>query len=56
LQRSPDRGPALFSALFRNAPADRLEQFLSGSTAPIDRVSVMASLPPAPFLREVFTS
>ena len=55
LQRSPDRGPALFSALFRNAPADRLERFLSGSTAPIDRVSVMASLPPAPFLREVFT-
>ena len=55
LQRSPDRGPALFSALFRNAPADRLERFLSGSTAPIDRVSVMASLPPASFLREVFT-
>jgi len=55
LQRRPDRGPALFSALFRNAPADRLERFLSGSTAPIDRVSVMASLPPAPFLREVFT-
>jgi lycopene beta-cyclase len=54
LQRSPDRGPALFSALFRNAPADRLERFLSGSTAPIDRVSVMASLPPVPFLREVF--
>lgn len=55
LQRSPDRGPDLFSALFRNAPAERLERFLSGSTAPIDRVSVMASLPPAPFLREVFT-
>jgi lycopene beta-cyclase len=55
LQRRPDRGPDLFSALFRNAPADRLERFLSGSTAPIDRVSVMASLPPVPFLREVFT-
>jgi len=55
LQRRPDRGPALFSALFHNAPADRLERFLSGSTAPIDRVSVMASLPPVPFLREVFT-
>ncbi len=51
LQRSPDRGPALF----RNAPADRLERFLSGSTGPIDRVSVMASLPPVPFLRKVFT-
>ena len=55
LQRRPDRGPALFSALFRNAPADRLERFLSGSTAPIDRVSVMASLSPIPFLREVFS-
>jgi len=55
LQRRPERGPALFSALFRNAPTDRLERFLSGSTAPIDRVSVMASLPPVPFLREVFT-
>ena len=55
LQHRPDRGPALFSALFRNVPADRLERFLSGSTALLDRVSVMASLPPAPFLREVFT-
>lgn len=55
LQRRPDRGPALFSALFRNAPANRLERFLSGSTASIDRVSVMASLPPVPFLREVFS-
>ena len=55
LQRRPDRGSALFCALFRNAPADRLERFLSGSTAAIDRVSVIASLPPMPFLREVFT-
>ncbi len=54
LQRRPDRGPALFTSLFRNAPADRLERFLSGSEDAIDRVSVMASLPPAPFLREVF--
>ena len=56
LQRRPDRGPALFSSLFRNAPTDRLERFLSGSTAPVDRLSVIASLPPLPFLREVFTS
>lgn len=55
LQRRPERGPALFTSLFRNAPKDRLERFLSGSNAPVDRVSVMASLPPAPFLREVFT-
>ena len=55
LQRRPDRGPALFSALFRNSPPNRLERFLSGSTAAIDRLSVMAALPPVPFLREVFT-
>lgn len=51
LQTMPDRGPALFETLFRNAPADRLERFLSGSTHPIDRLSVMTSLPTLPFLR-----
>jgi len=50
LAAKPDRGPALFETLFRNAPRDRLERFLSGSTRTIDRVSVMASLPPLPFL------
>lgn len=51
LQAAPDRGPALFESLFRNTPADRLERFLSGSTRPDDRLSVMTSLPPVPFLR-----
>jgi lycopene beta-cyclase len=51
LATAPKSGPALFEALFRNAPADRLERFLSGSTHPVDRLSVMASLPPLPFLR-----
>lgn len=50
LTAEPDRGPALFETLFRNAPHDRLERFLSGSTSTADRVSVMASLPPLPFL------
>jgi len=50
LASSPARGPALFETLFRNAPRDRLERFLSGSTGTIDRLSVMASLPPRPFL------
>lgn len=50
LRASPDRGPALFETLFRNAPRDRLERFLSGSTRTADRASVMASLPPLPFL------
>ena len=51
LATAPDRGPALFECLFRNAPEDRLERFLSGSTRAADRLWVMASLPPLPFLR-----
>lgn len=51
MQTMPERGPALFESLFRNAPPDRLERFLSGSTHPVDRLSVMASLPTLPFLR-----
>lgn len=51
LKTAPDRGPALFETLFHKTPADRLERFLSGSTRPDDRLSVMASLPPWPFLR-----
>lgn len=51
LATAPERGPALFECLFRNAPQDRLERFLSGSTRAADRLSVMASLPPLPFLR-----
>jgi len=51
LRDAPSRGPALFDGLFRNAPPDRLERFLSGSTHPSDRLSVMTSLPTMPFLR-----
>ena len=51
LQTIPERGPALFDSLFRNAPRDRLERFLSGSTHPVDRLSIMAALPTLPFLR-----
>lgn len=51
LAAAPERGPALFESLFRNAPPERLERFLSGSTRADDRLSVMTSLPPLPFLR-----
>ena len=51
IQTMPERGPALFESLFRNASRDRLEQFLSGSVHPVDRLSVMTSLPTLPFLR-----
>jgi lycopene beta-cyclase len=47
----PDRAPALFECLFRSSQPDRLERFLSGSTRTADRLCVMASLPPLPFLR-----
>ena len=53
LQRAPQRGGPLFLSLFQNAPEDRLERFLSGSTAPLDRASVIAAMPPRPFLREL---
>lgn len=51
LTSNPAQGPALFEKLFRNTPRDRLERFLSGSTCAADRLSVMMSLPPRPFLQ-----
>lgn len=51
LRTAPDRGPALLESLFRNAAPERLERFLSGSLRMADRLAVMTSLPPAPFLR-----
>ena len=51
IQTMPDRGPALFESLFRNTASDRLEHFLSGSIHPVDRLSVMTSLPTVPFVR-----
>jgi lycopene beta-cyclase len=47
---NPQRGAALFETLFHTASPDRLERFLSGSTSTTDRLSVMTSLPPLPFL------
>ncbi|MDZ7710229.1 MAG: lycopene cyclase family protein [Roseovarius sp.] len=51
IQTMPERGPALFESLFRNASRDRLEHFLSGPVHPVDRLAVMTSLPTLPFLR-----
>jgi Brp/Blh family beta-carotene 15,15'-monooxygenase len=50
LQPMPERGPDLCESLSRNAPADRLERFLSGATHAIDRLSVMTSLPTLPLV------
>ncbi|RFU11679.1 lycopene cyclase [Rhodobacteraceae bacterium W635] len=51
LRSRPERGPALFQALFHRVPADRLEMFLSGSTATRDRLAVMTALPTLPFMQ-----
>ncbi|MGF1502302.1 MAG: lycopene cyclase family protein [Paracoccaceae bacterium] len=55
IQRRPAAAPELFLKLFRNAGRDRLERFLSGSNAPLDRFAVVGALPPTPFLRELAT-
>lgn len=53
LAAKPERGPALFETLFRKAPRDRLERFLSGSNHAADRLSMMRALPPLPFIHAV---
>ena len=56
LRRWPEAGPHLFRQLFAHAPADRLERFLSGSTASQDRLAVVGALPPTPFLRALLST
>jgi lycopene beta-cyclase len=55
LRRWPERAPDLFMRLFEHTPRDRLERFMTGSTAAQDRMAVIGSLPPALFLRELLT-
>jgi len=50
LKTYPHRGPAFFESLFANVPPQRLVRFLSGSTRASDRLSIIKSLPPWPFL------
>lgn len=56
VRRWPAAAPELFFELFEHAPAERLERFLSGSTASQDRLAVIGALPPTPFLRELFST
>jgi lycopene beta-cyclase len=51
LRRWPEAGPDLMMRMFRHTPRDRLERFLSGSISPADRLAVVRSLPPGPFLQ-----
>jgi lycopene beta-cyclase len=51
IARDPARGPELFFRLFDRTPPDRIERFLTGSTAPADRLAVALALPIPPFAR-----
>lgn len=48
--------PAIFLALFRHTPPNRLIRFLSGQARWSDRAAVVASLPKWRFLRSLFQS
>ncbi|MEM7482765.1 MAG: lycopene cyclase family protein [Acidobacteriota bacterium] len=52
LRRYPERGPGLFSALFRRCPSPALVRFLGGTGGALDHLRVVASLPALPLLGE----
>jgi lycopene beta-cyclase len=51
LRQNPERAPDLFADLFENAAPDRLERFLSGSTALRDRMAAVSAMPTGLFMR-----
>lgn len=51
LQRSPERVPAYFMALFQRLPADTLVRFLSETATPAEVLQVMFALPKLDFLQ-----
>jgi hypothetical protein len=50
--RSPARAVDDFERMFERVDADRFARFLMERGSPLDQLSVMASLPKLPFLRE----
>lgn len=54
LQRRPAEAPGLFARLFSRVEPDRLVRFLGEAASARDRLSVMAALPKAPFVREAW--
>ena len=53
LRSHPERGPELFTSLFRHVGTPRMVRFLSDEARFVDRVAVAASLPTGLFLRQL---
>ena len=53
LRSHPERGPELFTSLFRHVSTPRMVRFLSDEARFFDRVAVAASLPTGLFLRQL---
>ena len=51
LARDPARAPAFFMALAKSLSPEAFVRFMSDEAGIRDRVHVVSSLPPAPFLR-----
>lgn len=55
IRHQPDLAPELFLALAQTVPPERFARFLSDEASPIDIARVISTLPPAPFLRMLFS-
>lgn len=53
LRHHPERGPELFTRLFGRVATPRVVRFLSDRARFLDRLAVVASLPPGLFLRQL---
>lgn len=53
IRAHPQHAPAMFLEMFRRVGAARMARFLSDQASPLDRVTIVAALPPALFLRQL---
>ncbi len=54
LLQEPACTPKLFNSLYDNAPVDALIRFMSDQSSLADKLNIIRSLPPGPFLRTMF--
>jgi lycopene beta-cyclase len=54
MQHQGGKMEALFSAMFRNNPVERIFRFLDEAASPRDEAAMIASMPPYPFLQALF--
>ncbi len=54
MARHSDQVEPIFAALFKNNPIERVLRFLDETTSPWENLSLIATLPPALFLRALF--